>query len=51
VLAHADPGGYIGYPVASLRDLFDRFDLEFFGIGLLCHGTSYWASGLRLEGV
>ncbi len=29
----------------------DRFDLELFGIWLLCHGTSYWASGLRLEGV
>lgn len=51
VLAHADPGRYIGHPVASFRDLFDRFDLEFFGIWLLCYGTSYWASGLRLGGV
>ena len=37
--------------MTSLRDLLDRFDLEFFGIWLLRHGASYWASGLRLEGV
>src|SRR5699024_11002022 len=41
----------VGHPVASLRDVLNCFDLEFFGIWLLCHGTSYWASGLRLEGV
>jgi hypothetical protein len=53
VLADTDPRGDLGHPMASLRDLLDRFDLEFFWIGLLfaCHGTSYWASGLRLEGV
>src|SRR5690606_9836291 len=29
-----------------------RIQVEFFRVGLLArHGTSYWASGLRLEGV
>ena len=51
VLAHADSGGHIGHPVASFRDLLGRFNLKFFGIWLLCPGTSYWASGWRLEGV
>lgn len=51
VLAYAESGGCVGHLVATLGDLFDRFGLEFFGLSLLTHGTSYWASGLRLEGV
>lgn len=28
VLAHADPGGCIGHPMASLRNPLDRLDIE-----------------------
>lgn len=51
VLADTKPGGHVSHLVASLSDLPDRFDLEFFGVSLFTHGTSYWASGLRLRGV
>jgi hypothetical protein len=52
VLADADSGLDLGHAVAPLRDLLDRFDFTFFRVWLFaCHGTFYWASGLRLEGV
>ena len=51
VLANTKSGGYVGRFVATLGDLLDRFGLEFFGVSLLSHGTSYWASGLRLRGI
>jgi hypothetical protein len=38
--------------MASLRDLLDRLDREFFWVGLVgLHGTSYWCLSLKLEGV
>jgi hypothetical protein len=49
--ADTKPGRYLGNRVTPLKDLTDRFNLEFFWKSLLIHGTSYWASGLRLEGV
>lgn len=51
VLADVESGGHVGHLVASFDDLPDRVGLEFFGASLLAHGTSYWASGLRLRGV
>lgn len=51
VLANTKPGGCVGHFVAMLGDLFDRFGLEFLGVSLLAHSTSYQASGLRLRSV
>ncbi|MFL9670064.1 MULTISPECIES: hypothetical protein [unclassified Variovorax] len=44
-MASADPGGEIGHSMASLHDLLDYLDLEFFWAELLAvHGISDWAS-------
>ena len=37
---HAQPRCHLGYGEAALGHLLDRFDLEFFGVTLVAHGTS-----------
>ncbi|BAW27251.1 monooxygenase (plasmid) [Pseudomonas putida] len=48
---HAQALGNIGDRIAFLGHLLDRFDLEFFGVTLTTHGTSYLGLIMRLGGV
>ncbi|MNO46758.1 hypothetical protein D3C76_370490 [compost metagenome] len=48
---HAQALGDIGDGFAFLGHLLDRFDLEFFGVTLTTHGTSYLGLIMRLGGV
>ncbi|MFA0968129.1 MULTISPECIES: addiction module antidote protein [Pseudomonas] len=43
--------GDIGHRFAFFGHLLDRFDLEFFGVTLTTHGTSYLGLIMRLGGV
>lgn len=51
VNGHAQALGNIGDRLASLGNLFDRFDLEFFRVTLTTPGTSYLGLIMRLGGV
>ncbi|MGG2019522.1 hypothetical protein AB1J88_05760 [Pseudomonas sp. S8] len=48
---HAQALGNIGDRFAFFGYLLDRFDLEFFGVTLATHGTSYLGLIMRLGGV
>lgn len=51
VSQHALALGDIGKRPAFLAHLLDRFDLEFFGVTLTAHGTSYLGLIMRLGSV
>ncbi|EGH05248.1 Cro/CI family transcriptional regulator [Pseudomonas amygdali pv. aesculi str. 0893_23] len=51
VHGHAQALGDIGHRFAFFGHLLDRFDLEFFGVTLTTHGTSYLGLIMRLGGV
>ncbi|MDM9595833.1 hypothetical protein QU617_21340 [Pseudomonas guariconensis] len=48
---HAQPLGDLGDRFAFIGHLLDRFNLEFFGLTLTTHGTSYLGLIMRLGGV
>ena len=48
---HAQALGHIGHRFAFFGHLLDRFDLEFFGLTLTTHGTSYLGLIMRFGGV